>query len=76
MVTPGAAAADRPERTGRLIACGFCGVEFEEDRGQPACQSCPLAAVTGGCRSIRCPHCGYENPSTPDWVERLASWLR
>lgn len=69
-------AAGAQERTERVITCGFCGVVFQEDRGQAACRSCPLAAATGGCHSIRCPQCGYENPATPDWMERLASWLK
>jgi hypothetical protein len=51
-----------------VIHCGYCGQDFEEDRGQPACQSCPLS---GGCRAVRCPDCGYENPLTPGWVEAL-----
>jgi hypothetical protein len=52
----------------RAIPCGFCGEEFLEDRSQPACRACPL---TGLCRTVRCPHCGYENPLTPGWIERL-----
>lgn len=56
----------------RSLVCGFCGREFEEDRAQPACGACPLAR---GCRWVRCPYCGYENPETPRWLERLAGWL-
>jgi hypothetical protein len=52
----------------RTVVCGFCAREFTEDRGQSTCGACPL---TGGCRWIRCPHCGYENPETPRWMEGL-----
>gem|GEM_PF-1857304 len=55
-----------------VVVCGFCGREFAEDRGQPACRACPLSAATGGCRRLRCPHCGYENPVLPRWLVRLA----
>lgn len=66
-------AAAGPE-AGRERVCGFCGEVFEEDRGQPACLGCPLAE---GCRYVRCPACGYENPVTPAWLERLrARWPR
>ena len=53
---------------GHRYECGFCGERFTEDRGQPACRSCPLAEA---CRYVRCPHCSYENPVTPGWVDRL-----
>ncbi len=59
-----------------MITCGFCGRDFEEDRAQPTCQACPLAR---GCRAIRCPHCGYENPAVPAapaWVARLRRFTR
>lgn len=51
-----------------VITCGFCRTEFEEDRGQSTCLACPLS---GGCRAVRCPDCGYENPAVPRWVEAL-----
>jgi len=54
------------------ITCAYCGRTFAEDQGQPACASCPLK---GGCRFLRCPHCGYENPCAPSWVERLKAWV-
>lgn len=53
--------------TASTIQCGFCRREFEEDRGQPTCRSCPLAHR---CRWVRCPHCGYENPVRPGWIDR------
>jgi len=45
----------------------MCGLSFREDRGQAACESCPLRRA---CRYIRCPRCGYENPATPGWIAR------
>ncbi|MBI4408178.1 MAG: hypothetical protein HY561_00625 [Gemmatimonadetes bacterium] len=54
------------------MTCAFCGREFEEDRGQPACQQCPLGA---DCRAVRCPYCGYENPVPPPWLVKLRHWL-
>jgi hypothetical protein len=60
------------QTTARIVVCSFCTREFEEDRGQAVCGSCLL---NGGCRWMRCPHCGYENPESPQWVERLAAWV-
>jgi hypothetical protein len=51
-----------------LIACGYCGRPFLENRGQPACRSCPLGSA---CRYVRCPACGYENPVEPAWLSGL-----
>jgi hypothetical protein len=56
----------------QLVTCGYCGIEFEEDRGQPTCKNCPLAR---GCSAVRCPNCGYENPVVPAWVQRLRQWV-
>lgn len=55
-------------RQGRTTVCGFCAREFVEDRAQVACGGCLL---NGGCRFLRCPHCGYENPEPPRWMENL-----
>ncbi len=62
-----------------MVTCAFCGHDFAEDRAQPACQACPLSR---GCRALRCPHCGYENPvrpAAPAWLgslKRLARKVR
>jgi rubredoxin len=58
--------------TGRMT-CGMCARTFDEERGQPSCQACPLSS---GCRFVRCPHCGYENPVEPAWLLRLRRVLR
>lgn len=63
----------REEAEDRVVVCGMCGQSFVEDRGQPTCQGCPLAS---GCHFVRCPHCGFENPVAPQWLERLKDWLR
>lgn len=55
-----------------MVTCGFCAQEFEVDRAQPTCQACPVGS---GCRLVRCPHCGFDNPETPRWIERLENWL-
>jgi hypothetical protein len=54
------------------VNCGFCGKPFEENRSQPACKQCPVGS---GCGLVRCPHCGYENPSTPGWIAFLKKHL-
>jgi len=64
-VVGGRAAGSAPERS-RHVRCGLCGQTFREDRGQPACQGCPLVRT---CRYIRCPHCGFENPVMPGWLD-------
>jgi hypothetical protein len=57
------------ETTGDLpVECGYCGRSFLENRGQPACRSCPLG---NACRYVRCPACGYENPVEPTWLSGL-----
>jgi hypothetical protein len=56
-----------------VTRCGLCSAEFDEDRSQPTCKACPLG---DGCGLIRCPHCGYENPSTPAWLSTLLARLR
>lgn len=67
---PKVAATDREVRE---LECGLCGRRFREDRGQPACIGCPLARA---CRYVRCPHCGFENPVEPAWIERRTGRAR
>ncbi len=55
-----------------MVTCGFCQIDFDEDRGQAACAACPLGS---DCGLIRCPECGYENPSTPKWIDSLRNWF-
>lgn len=64
---PDAAAGADPADAGPRTVCGLCGRAFREDRGQPACRSCPLSRA---CRYVRCPSCGYENPVDPGWLRR------
>lgn len=53
------------------MTCGLCGRTFGEDRHQAACQQCPLST---GCKFVRCPHCGYDNPVEPGWIRRFKAW--
>jgi len=41
------------------MKCSLCGSQFEEEDARKECRGCSLF---GGCRKIRCPHCGYETP--------------
>ena len=34
---------------------------------------CPLHT---GCRFVRCPYCGFENPVEPSWLLTLRKWWR
>jgi len=55
------------------VTCGMCCRSFDEDRGQAACHACPLQS---GCRFVRCPHCGFENPVEPPWLLTLRRWWK
>ena len=59
--------------TGPMVTCGFCGADFVEDRSQATCQACPLSKA---CGLMRCPHCGYENPKQPAWLDTIREWIR
>ena len=56
-----------------LVTCGSCRRVFTEDRGQPACRSCPLGS---GCVFVRCPYCGFDNPVEPPWLTKLRRWWK
>jgi len=50
------------------MKCGLCGSEFDE-RNAAACRDgCPLSS---GCRLVRCPHCSYEMPPEPKWLQKI-----
>ena len=51
------------------MRCPFCAKTFESAKAQMACRNC---AMFGGCRKVKCPHCGYEMPQEPG----LIGWLR
>jgi rubredoxin len=51
------------------MKCGFCGLEFDPNDADQACDSCP---VSTGCHLVRCPRCGYEMP--PE--SKVGRWLR
>jgi len=51
------------------MKCAFCEKTFDEDAARQACQRC---SSQGGCRKVKCPHCGMEAPAEPASVK----WLR
>ncbi len=51
------------------MECYLCHRTFDEAAAEAACRGCLSG---GGCRKIRCPHCGGEMPREP----RSATWLR
>jgi Fe2+ transport system protein FeoA len=53
------------------MKCSFCGFVFEESGARHQCQGCLLA---GGCRSVRCPRCGYEMPEEIKIIKRIQEW--
>jgi hypothetical protein len=70
---PGAPRA-RAEASLEQVSCGFCGHRFTAAEGRQHCAACSLLG-TGGCTSLRCPRCGYENPEEPRWLSKLRGWL-
>ncbi len=55
------------------MKCGFCGHELTEEGIAKACQGC---GAFGGCRLVKCPRCGYEQPQIPKWLQKLAQWSK
>lgn len=53
------------------MRCSFCAYEFDEEEGAKACGRC---AAFGGCRSVKCPRCGYEMPQTSGLVKFFMKW--
>jgi len=53
------------------MECGYCGLEFEEAESRHHCEAC---LVSAGCRFVRCPRCGYENPEETGLVRWIRSW--
>lgn len=52
------------------MRCPFCGKSFDEDEARKECAA--NCSLLGGCKKLKCPHCGYETPATPRWIR----WLR
>jgi hypothetical protein len=53
------------------MICAFCDKEFAEEAAEKACGQCSLF---GGCKKIKCPHCGYESPKQPEslkWLKKI-----
>jgi rubredoxin len=52
------------------VKCGFCGHEFDEHEGKKGCGGCP-----GGCHSVHCPRCNYQNPVEPDMIRSIKKFF-
>jgi len=50
------------------MICSFCGKEFDEESAGQGCRAC---AMFGGCKKVKCPHCGYESPQKPKSLKLL-----
>ncbi len=49
------------------MKCAFCDHELTPAMlREEGCGAC-----LGGCRKIHCPHCGQENPVTPEFLVKL-----
>ena len=55
------------------MRCSFCGHELTDDGIEKACRGC---AAFGGCRLVKCPICGYEQPQEPRWIRNLVNWAK
>jgi hypothetical protein len=53
--------------------CSFCGLELTDEKIEKACQGC---GAFGGCRLVRCPRCGYEQPQEPAWLKKVLTWAK
>lgn len=51
-----------------MITCSFCSHQFKEQQTEHSCKGCPMS---GACKMIRCPYCGYEMPPEPKWIGKL-----
>lgn len=54
-----------------MMKCSFCSYEFDQEEALHACGRC---SAFGGCRSVKCPRCGYEMPQVPDFT-KLLKWF-
>jgi len=52
------------------VNCPFCGKKFAEADAQKACRACSLF---GGCKKIKCPYCGYEQPPEPAFLKKIGN---
>lgn len=53
--------------------CCFCGLELTGEKIEKACRGC---SAFGGCRLIKCPRCGYEQPQEPAWLKKVLAWAK
>jgi len=50
------------------MKCSLCGLEFDEEKAQGACNGCMFSK---SCELVRCPNCGYEMPIEPKFIKKL-----
>lgn len=48
--------------------CGYCDKYFSQP-GEAGCGSCSHSI---GCKKVKCPYCGYDNPP----VEEMPAWFK
>lgn len=57
------------------MTCSFCQAEFDEALSRSHCEGC--ARLGGaGCRSVRCPRCGYEMPEPLKLTKIFEAWRK
>lgn len=52
--------------------CGYCDKYFSE----PSNSGCGSCSHSSGCKKIKCPYCGYDNPPAsemPSWLKKIRS---
>jgi uncharacterized C2H2 Zn-finger protein len=55
------------------MKCPLCGLKFSENEAEKACCGCPFVK---NCNLIRCPNCGYEIPSEPEFIKKIKKWRK
>ena len=54
------------------MRCGYCNLDFSAEEGRSSCDTCVMGST--GCKMLRCPRCGYENPEEPAWARKFQAW--
>ncbi len=50
------------------MICPACNHDYEETSSEVACGAC---LMRGSCGLVKCPHCGYETPREPGFLNRM-----
>ncbi|MBS1149408.1 MAG: putative iron-dependent repressor [Myxococcaceae bacterium] len=51
--------------------CSYCNADFDAEAAKHACSAC---LISTGCKSVKCPRCGYDSPEEPQLFARLKAW--